>query len=62
MDRARLQYLLQKYISDEATHEEGEELFARLDPLIKFTYSVTPDADQAWQKLWANMQATSANP
>lgn len=62
MDRARIHYLLQQYISDETTREEEEELFARLDLLFKFTYTVTLDADQAWQKLWADMQATGASP
>jgi len=62
MDKARLHYLLQQCIKDKATREEEEELFARLDLLFKFTYNVTIDADQAWQKLWANMQATNANP
>jgi hypothetical protein len=62
MDKARLHYLLQQYIKEKATREEEEELFARLDLLLKFTYSVTLDADQAWQKLWADMQATGSNP
>jgi hypothetical protein len=62
MDQERLRYLLQQFISDKATREEEEELFARLNLLFKFTYSVTPDADKGWQKLWADMQATSANP
>ena len=62
MDNERIHYLLQQYKSDEASREEEEELFALLDPLFKFTYSVTPDADQAWQKLWAEMQATGTDP
>ena len=57
MDKERLHYLLQQYINDEVTREEEEELFARPDPLFKFTYSVTPDVDRAWQKLRAAMQA-----
>jgi len=57
-----MHYLLQQYISDKTTREEEEELFARLDLLIKFTHTVTLDADQAWQKLWADMQATGASP
>ena len=62
MDKARLHYLLQQRIKDKATREEEEELFARLDLVFKFTYSVTIDADQAWQKLWADMQATGSKP
>ena len=62
MDKERSHYLLQQYISNEATREEEEELFARLDLLLKFTYSVTLDADQAWQKLKAEMQATTTDP
>jgi ABC-type antimicrobial peptide transport system permease subunit len=32
------------------------------DPLLKFTYSETPDVDQGWQKLQADMHPTSTKP